>query len=151
MYLSSLPNRDLMKDNYSSEQFSISDQSLPPRTSCRLEWRCQQSPSTVSGSPTISLCTILKVSMNKSIHSCRSFPVANLAFSAVKAKVATSWVYILGSWVSRVEFRNCAMECMVLGMFMLTPSSMGRKISGFTFPGFLSSASERQKNIFRAF
>lgn len=150
MYLPSLPNRHL-KENYSSEQFSISTQSLPPCTSCCLEWRHQQSPSTVSGSPTISLCTILKVSMNRSIHSCRSFPVANLAFSAVKAKVATSWVYILGSCVSRVEFRNWAIECMVLGIFMLTPSSMGRKISGFTFPGFLSSASERQKNIFRAF
>lgn len=151
MYLPPLPNRHSRKDNCSSKQFSIPAHSLLPPTLHDLEQRCQQSPSTVSGSPTISLCTILKVSMNRSIHSCRSFPVANLAFSAVKAKVATSWVYILGSWVSRVEFRNWAIECMVLGIFMLTPSSMGRKISGFTFPGFLSSASERQKNIFRAF
>lgn len=45
--------------------------------------RLQQSASAVSGSPTMSLCTSLKVSMNRSIHSCRSPPVANLARSAV--------------------------------------------------------------------
>lgn len=45
--------------------------------------RLQQSASTVSGSPTMSLCTSLKVSMNSSIQSCRSSPVANLARSAV--------------------------------------------------------------------
>lgn len=43
----------------------------------------QQSASTVSGSPTMSLCTSLKASMNRSIQSCRSPPVANLARSAV--------------------------------------------------------------------
>lgn len=43
----------------------------------------QQRASATSGSPTMSLCTSLKVSMKSSVHCRRSPPVANLARSAV--------------------------------------------------------------------
>lgn len=42
-----------------------------------------RAPAPSLGPPQCSLCTSLKVSMNSSIHSCRSPPVANLARSAV--------------------------------------------------------------------
>lgn len=50
---------------------------------CTAAPRPQHSASAVSGSPVMSLCTSLKVSMNSCIQSCRSTPVANLARSAV--------------------------------------------------------------------